>query len=649
MELLDGYNPALTGRLAKWEPVYNSERDEWLSGEVILDGADNELEIVLQVFRWALEPEQREWAFWKFAALAWHEDGGISAERAMEWNPWAEMQIAAYCRERFVAVGGAANGAKSHTFAAFAVASWMCDPAKTLVLITSTSITDSKKRVWKSVSTLLAPLIQAGLAPTNLRSNGSAPYKDAQGTIYDGAGLSIIAGAAGKEGESTRKLIGVKALPEVQELPDGRRVSRPRLLIGADELSELAPAIVESLGNLRSQQPLFVGLSNPSDKFTPFAEISEPEGGWDSVDLLNDDCWKTRVGGRYIRLDGLKSPNTELGRQSYPDLPSFEEAPVLFPYLPTEDSIGELKEAYGELSAKFLRFVRASFFSAAEANGCYNFPEFRQCGALEESDRTPDWLPGSTRLIAACDPAETDGGDNFPLKFATVGLLRDGRPAIDLAGPFIYLRSDDTDLSLPREFQIASQIKEQCTQRKLTPDRFAVDDTMGSWGAILVREWGSGVWQVNSNASATTRPLQGGKAEMGNSLTNKDHFVDRTAELWLAPKVLFRNMQVFNLPKRAAEQMAARGAQLGRSGTGNRVGLEPKKAYRKRTGGSPDEADTIFLLLDLAIERLGLFPEKEKAKEGPGDTIVFPVSRTRHPVSMSWFDIAGRNSEAFLL
>lgn len=578
-------------RLLKWTPRLTDDGG-WQSGDLILDDISSELELYLSLFRWARVPEQREFAFWSLAKVWWTKGGGIVPKDLFEWNPWTAKITKELAAERFVAIGGSANSTKSRSLAAWGIANWLCDPEETMVLLTSTSIKDSKKRVWKSVDELLTPLINAKIAPTRLRADGTAPLNRPDGTIFEGAGLFLIAGAPGKERESTSKLIGIKASPEIQNLPDGSVVSRPRLIIGADELSELSPAIVESLTNLRSQKPQFIGLSNPGSKTSPFAEISEPVGGWDSVDLLEDDEWRTRTGGVFIRFDGHKSPNV-LARET------------IYPYLPTLDTLREAAESYGENSIGYLRFVRATFFASAATEGVYSGPELRQAGALRECDRKPEWREKTVSLLAACDPSEGNDGDNFPLMFAKVGYLTDGRPAIEFLETE-YLYSDDTNIAVPRTFQIARQVKAKCEELGIPPQNFAVDDTMGQWADVLVNEWGFGVYDVNSNARATDRPAQGAGAKAGE--TNDDKFVNRTAELWFAPKALLPNKQIYNLPDRAVEQLCNRGFQQGKSGVGHKLGVEPKKSYRARTGYSPDEADTALLLIDLAIERFGLLP-----------------------------------------
>jgi len=607
-------------RLLKWAPVLTDDGG-WRSGDLILDDIGSETELYLSLFRWAWEPEQREYAFWKQAQIWWSAQGGLVTEDLYCWNPWSAKIIQALCSDRFVAIGGSANSTKSRSLGAFGIMSWACDPEHTLVLFTSTSIKDSKKRIWGSVDTLLTPLTQAKIVPTRIRSDGSAPLNRADGTIAENAGLFLIAAGAGKDREATGRLIGLKSMPEVQTLPDGREVSRPRLIVGADELSELSPAIVASLMNLRSQKPLFAGLSNPGSRTSPFAEISEPVNGWDSVDLLEDTEWETRMGGRFVRFDGEQSPNV-LARET------------LYPYLPTLESITEAADAYGKNSLGYLRFVRATFFASDSSEGVYSKPELRQGGALLECDRKPEWREKTVSLIAACDPSEGNSGDSFPLMFAKVGYLTDGRPAIEFLDTE-YMFSDETNQAVSRPFQIAKLIKDKCDGLGIPPQNFAIDGTLGQWGEILTHVWGPGIWDVNSNGRATNRPAQGAGAKPGE--TNDDKFVSRSSELWHAPKVLLFNKQLFNIPDKAAEQMVTRGAQLGKGGVGHKLGIEAKKVYRARVGSSPDESDTLFLLIDLAVERFGLLPTAAKSEK---EAARLPDERFS---DFGWLDLISQN------
>lgn len=612
-------------RLKAWDLVVNKDGSV-SSGLLNFPGDSSQIELGLMIFRYAYEPDQREWAFWFLADLWWSEHG-LAGEKLLEWNEWGARYIYHFSRERFVSIGGAANTTKSHTTAAWGVMNWMCDPANVAVLLTSTSIKDSKMRVWKSVDRLLTPLIAAGIAPTKLRANGTAPYHKPDKSIFEGAGLFLIAGSKDKERESTSRMIGFKQGPERYKHPiTGATLVRSRLIVGADELSELSMAIGHAImTNLQSQIPQAISLSNPKSKFDAFGEMSEPMGGWEAVNLLEDHEWRTRVGGVYLRMDGEESPNIKAGE-------------VIYDFLPTQEYLDGQKEQHGDNSAAYLRFCRAIFYSAAGAEGVFTMPELRK----GKHDEKVHFRQGTTKRIAAFDPSETNDGDNFPLLFGTIGLVgAEGQVPqriLQFDDKPHYLRSDDTVDDIPREFQIARKIVDLCRQEGITsPEAVALDDTMASWAAILETVWGArGLWAVNSNATATDRI-----SIQDPEKTHADIYANRTAEMWFWPKTLVQHGQLRNIPKAAVEQMTGRGIRFGLHGKGGtKLAVEAKKDFRERTGFSPDEADTVFLLVDLAVERYGLHPRAQ----GP----VLAYANRTDDLPMEWFDMAGRSANSWL-
>lgn len=629
----------LEWHVSNCEPVINGD-GSWSIGDgpdtLILDNVQNEVELGLLVFRYAYTPEQREWAFWHLARLFWcteEDDGlGLVRENKYVWHPWADKQVYEFCRHQHVGIGGAANSSKSHTAAAWAILNWLCDPENVMCLLTSTSITDARRRVWKSVDMLLTPLTDNGIAPTKVRANGTAPYHRPNKSVYDGAGLFLIAGAKDSDRNSTSKLIGTKAGPEIR-MHNGRKLTRSRLIIIFDELSELSPAIVEALKiNLMSQKPQTVEMSNPKGKFDPFGEMVEPVDGWDSVDLIKDSEWKTKMGGIYIRLDGEKSPNIERGEE-------------IWPFLPTQEYIEEQRRQLGENSAGYLRMVRAVFYSAAGGQGLYSNPELRMAKVDEEIE-----FVGPVIRLAGIDIGETDDGDKTPVLFASLGYTKDRQHVLQFDKKVHYLASDDTRKDVPRPYQIIWQFRDLCEEQGLKPDQVSLDDTLGQYAAILEMEWGPGAWAVNSNGGASDRQAVGDPEK-----TNKDVYASRSAEMWQEPRTLMRNAQIRNLPGAAQEQMTTREPGFGLHGTGigGKIGIEPKKKYRSRTGASPDEADTAFLIVDMAIARYGLRPGKgagEVTKPLP-DSEMSNLMKSAFPghfPGLEVFDVAGRSTGSWL-
>mgnify|MGYP002621932129 FL=1 len=250
----------------------------------------------------------REYYFWRICDELWNHDD--LPEPLMVRHPLAEQMIRSAIHNKYLSVGGSASSGKSHTMAAWGIVNWLSQPRDTLVLMTSTTLREARKRIWGSVISLLS-VIEG--APIKIRDSiGNAAYVDERENLIERAGLSLIAAEKSKTREAVGKFIGIK---------------QKRVILIGDELSELSEAILNAgLTNL-SKNPFFqmIGMSNPNSRFDAFGVWSEPKDGWESVDIQTADEWDTKWGGKYIRLDGERSPNILLGETKYPWLPTAEK------------------------------------------------------------------------------------------------------------------------------------------------------------------------------------------------------------------------------------------------------------------------------------------------------------------------------------
>ena len=302
----------MTQTLRIYEPRIDSNTSKMdVGGHVI--NATNTITGLLYGLANHESDQAREYYFWRLCDELWNHDD--LPEPLMVKHPWAESMIQAVIKNKYVSIGGAASSGKSHTMAAWGILNWLAAPRDTLVLLTSTTLREARKRIWGSVISLLTVLDGA---PFKIRDSiGNVAYVNENGTLIEKAGLSLIAAERSKTREAVGKFIGIK---------------QKNVILIADELSELSTAILQAgLSNL-SKNPSFslVGLSNPASRWDAFGEWSEPAQGWDSIDPNTEDSWKTKWGGLYKRYDGERSPNILAGE-------------TLSPWLPTKEKIDEEK------------------------------------------------------------------------------------------------------------------------------------------------------------------------------------------------------------------------------------------------------------------------------------------------------------------
>ena len=509
----------------------------------------------------------KEFYFWRVCDELWNREE--LPEPMMVRHPWAEQMIRAAIKHKYLAIGGSASSGKSHTMAAWGIVQWLCQPRDTLVLMTSTTLREARKRIWGSVMSLLSVIDGA---PIKIRDSiGNAAYVDENGTLIERAGLSLIAAEKSKTREAIGKFIGIK---------------QKRVIMIGDELSELSESILQAgLTNL-SKNPFFqmIGMSNPNSRFDAFGVWSEPKKGWESIDTQTADRWTTKWKGHYLRLDGERSPNITLGE-------------VKFPWLPTAEKLAEDRALLGPESRGYMRMVRAVFFDSDETTGIYSEAELTKGGAMGEVD----WAEKPT-TVAGIDPAFTNGGDRTILYTAEVGYARNGQYVCKL-GEAIHLNDDATNKAVPRTYQIVHQIIDHCKRRNISANNVALDSTGAGapFCDVLAGEWSSDFMRVTFGGKASDK-----RVSMNSQLTGAELYTNRVSELWFVGKELLRTKQIYGVSSDLAQEMCARNYDMTK-GTGTlRVKIESKPEFKARFGRSPDLADAAFLALDCARQRMGL-------------------------------------------
>jgi hypothetical protein len=522
----------------------------------------------------------KEFYFWRVCDELWNKNPDLP-EPLMEPHPWAKRMIREAIRNQYLAIGGSKSSGKSHTMAAWGIVNWLSQPADTLILMTSTTLREARKRIWGSAIDLLAPIEDS--VPIKIRDSiGNAAYVNENGTLFERAGLSLIAAEKSKTREAIGKFIGIK---------------QKRVIVIGDELSELSESILQAgLQNL-SANPYFqlIGMSNPASRFDAFGVWSEPKKGWDSIDPMIADEWETKYDGKYIRLDGERSPNVLAGEDKYP-------------FLIRINTIEKDKIHLGPESRGYMRMVRAVFFDSDEESGIFSEPDLAKSGAMG----TVEWASAPTR-VAGLDPSFTNGGDRTIVYTADVGYAKNGHYVCQFID-YKHLMDDAND-AVPRTYQIVKQVIDYCRKHKVEPSNLAVDSTGAGapFCDVLAGEWSTDILRVSFGSKASEK-----RVSSTSHMTGVDLYANRVSELWFVGKELMRTKQVFGICAELAQEICARSYDMVKSGS-LKVRVEPKPDYKARMGKSPDLADAAFLALDAARQRMGLVSvEPPKEDQGTG-------------------------------
>jgi hypothetical protein len=499
--------------------------------------------------------------FKRIVSALWPEDG----PKPFVWHPWAERMLDASCENKYLAVAGCASSGKTDFYAVWAIVNFITAPYETMVLVTSTTLKDSRKRIWGSIRDYwqAAPPLPGKLVD----SMGLIRFDDGTGGTSDKCGITLIAAEKKKEKEAVGKLIGFK---------------NNRVIVIADEMPELSESILEASASNLSLNPefQFIGIGNPASRFDAFGILSKPKNGWQSISPLEEE-WETER-GLCIRFDGEKSPNVLTGK-------------LLYPWIVTQAKLDEAKVRFGDNSLAYYRMFRGYWAPTGEDDNIYSETEIIASGA----DQDAIWIEPPTK-VAALDPAFTNGGDRTPVQFGLFGVSREGIPTLMYTHREL-LRDDVTNRKKTRTEQIVQQFKELCDEEGVEPFCAAYDKSGagGPFGDVVSMMWSPEVLGVQFGGKASDLPVS-----ITDATLSSDRYVNRVTELWFGAKELIRTNQLKGIDRELAKEMCSR-KYATQKGVGLRMVVETKTDMKARTGESPDLADAAMILIELCRQRFG--------------------------------------------
>ena len=524
-----------------------------------------DLDIELLAFKTGLKPEDgglgKAQHFKNVVNILWpyhktkHKNG-------FHWHPWAEWMIERACEETYLAISGPKSSAKTSTMAMWGLVNWLCAPHETLVLVTTTSVREARKRLWGSVRERYMQV--PGLPGKLVDSMGKIVLDISESNeASDRSSITLVPSSPDKEKEATAKLIGLK---------------NKRVFLIIDEATDVTNSVFEAINNLNSN-PQFqcVALGNFNSQYDPFGVFSTPKDGWKSVNVDASE-WETKT-GKCIHLDGLKTPNIEHDDK--------------WPFLLTSKQVKYAMDNEGENSLSFWRFIRSFPAPVGSEEGIYSEADFRKYDVTKE----PRWATPPLYL-AGFDPAFTNGGDRSVLAVLKYGQTEESGPAVALH-KFHNLREDVTKAE-PRNFQIAKEVMRVCQESGVPPERLAIDATGAGdpFCDILSEIWSNRILRIKFGEKASTLPVS-----VTNPIRGLDKYTNRVTELWFSGVEYMRSGQLRGIVPDLAKEMTGRKYN---TTSGGKVTVEPKRDYKLRLGKSPDLADAFFLGLDLARQKLGI-------------------------------------------
>lgn len=525
--------------------------------------------------------------FKNMAKMVWPE---------VSWNPWLSDQIRELCNDetavisgdvyiKTVAMTGAAAAGKSFSAGFFAMAWWRCLPMESCVVVCSTQKDMLKKRVWDPISNFHVTAID----PRSKKLHQMGRLIDSRTKIVWEDALR----SDEKHGIFGLAVAGGETIKAVQEI---KGIHARRVMVIVDEAEATPEAIFEAIPNLRKgcKEFILVVLGNSVSRMDPHGIICTPRNGWGTVSV-DMESWPTKGVPRWqiepgtcLHFDGTKSPNVTGRRTQYPYLYSWED------FLAASN-----KPDYAQSTA-FWQHDRG--FWAPEGLTDTIFTE----SMIEKYDGAPFLFETYSTPIAFLDPAF--GGDDCKLLIGLMGnslgkLVLQIKEAITI--PINATSKDEVD------YQVARRAIAECKKRNVQPRQFGVDAVGTGRGvaAIIAGEWSSEIHRVESTGAPTERP-----SSTADGRPAKEMYDRLATEFWWSAREILQGGQVRGFYRELIVQLCARTYAM----KGRKYAMETKEDFKARIKRSPDDADSLVGLCELA-RRNGLTPATSVAKRKDTD------------------------------
>ena len=328
-------------------------------------------------------------------------------------------------------------------------------------------------------------------------------------------------------------------------------------------------------------------LGNPTDMFDPLGKAAEPADGWD--DHLEPDkttTWRTKfMNGLCVNLIGTDSPNFDFPPDKQP-----------FKYLIDSKKIAATLTMFTKDSWEYYSQCVGVFKIGTMARRVLTRRVCEENGALR-SDVVWD---GERTRVHAVDAAY--GGDRCVGGWGEFGKDINGKMILHIHPQVIVPIS----LKSPKEpeEQIAEFVRRECEGNRIPPENMGHDSTgRGTLGTYLARVWSPMTNPIEFGGQPTDRPvtsdmfIRDPKTGVRRLKLCKEHYVKFVTELWFTVRYAVEAGQIRGLSEEAMEEFCQR--EWDRV-SGDRIEIETKGDMKERIGRSPDLADHVAILVEMA-------------------------------------------------
>ncbi len=540
-----------------------------------VDSREKAIEFCQSLLHWCLNNDRYEWA----AQMLWGETEFTSKPRSTK-RIWSAIKA-----NSAVMLMGGAGQSKSYSGGAWLYLDWVRDPEYTSVLLVGPSEDHLRDNLFTHLVTL--------------HRGASLPMPGIVGDLFIGLDSKSRKGSIrgvviplGKR--PAGRLQGRKRVPRKKAHPIFGQLSRVRVFL--DEFEKIPTGVWKDIDNIFSnldENPegfKIIGAFNPEDPQGQVAQRCEPPNGWENFNLETDEDWRSKRGWQVVRLDPAKSENILEQRKVYDGFQTYTG------YLKIIENAGGI-DTPGYYTMARGAFPRAgAIFNVIPTNLL-----FKLRGELI-------FLEAPT-ACASVDIA-LEGGDAPSMATGKYGRAVGYRSAPtfeNTVGKLTFFQDSqgkritkfgvqvDQIFALPNAgtVKMATQIRDNCIKAGVAARNLMLDRTGNGAGVhdLLRGLWSEEVKGANYSESATERKILEEDVK-----TAKEEYGRLVSELWFATK----KYGEFDLLKiSVAAFTPALESQLGgrRFESGKVSKVESKPEYKSRGNSSPNEADSVTLLL----------------------------------------------------
>lgn len=492
---------------------------------------------------------------------------------------------------------------------AWMVLDYLRDPFFTSVKLAAVSEKHLKENLYPHV----AKLIRTCAIPCNHKIE----FKESE--LWMGikeAGYEFgISGIAFKQSQETSgQFKGYKSMP-VRRAPGSKLGTSSRLRVLGDEGQNWPGGPFQDFNSLMASisgvDKIKIAVAfNPENTSCKVVQMAEPEQGWnvEELDTLYD--YESKSGWTVCRLDAARSENVIQRKMVYEGLQSYEG---FMKYL----------KAGGDSSPQYFCFARGFPPMVGTVNTIIP-PQWPQ------QQRGEATFIDNPELYGAVDLAFM-GKDTAQLAYGRWGLASGWRDHLGAFTTFkdrLNVAQDkprhvlQIDVILPLQkhddtVKMAEEIIAKCKMLNIKPENLAIDKTgygFGTW-SHLNKVWGE-VFGIAWNEKATERKIL--SEDMDSAEKQCDGVMSEmwwAFRRWLDPRCSAILINPIIPPQPIHTQLTSRRYKTGKNG----IKVEAKEEYMSRNQNSPDEADSLVMLVHAVRKNSdvipGLHDEQRPSKE----------------------------------